>query len=327
MIEKIDAVITWVNGDDPVHMAKRAKYGNRKLFAAEDIAGKSRYSSVGEIYWCVASINRFAPFINKIYIVTDQQDPNLRPFLELNFPNGYIPFQIIDHKEIFEGYHQYLPTFNSVTIETMTWRIPGLSNHFIEFNDDMLLWGPTTPEDFFTKEGKPICYATKAVTVLSEFTRKLKAKKNNIPQVTFKGLMINAVKLAGGSFIYYRLDHAPRGLLRDFYKEYYTKNPQNIERNIQYKFRDIAQYTPQELQYLTLIKQGKAKYLNTRNYLFVLKPKKQGKYISDKINKLKNGNYMFCCFNALDMACTEDLKLITDTIENKLQIKSINDER
>ena len=72
---KIDAVITWVDGEDPVHEAKRRKYGHPSLFKVNDIAGSTRYTSVGEIFWCVASLNRFAPWINRIFIVTDAQDP------------------------------------------------------------------------------------------------------------------------------------------------------------------------------------------------------------------------------------------------------------
>ena len=74
---KIDAVITWVDGDDPRHREKRSRYGHEKIFEAQDVAGDTRYSSLGEIFWCVASINRFAPWIDRIYIVTDGQDPKI----------------------------------------------------------------------------------------------------------------------------------------------------------------------------------------------------------------------------------------------------------
>ena len=35
----IDAVITWVDGEDPRHMAKRLKYGNDDILHADDVAG------------------------------------------------------------------------------------------------------------------------------------------------------------------------------------------------------------------------------------------------------------------------------------------------
>ena len=50
----IDAVITWVDGNDPRHMAKRLKYGNDDILHADDVAGSTRYASVGEILSCNA---------------------------------------------------------------------------------------------------------------------------------------------------------------------------------------------------------------------------------------------------------------------------------
>ena len=107
MSEKIDAVITWVDGDDPRHRAKRQQFGTQRQFSEENVAGDTRFKSLGEIFYCVASINRFAPWINKIYIVTDEQNPNLEPFLEHHFPEGYIPMEIVDHKVIFRGYYVF----------------------------------------------------------------------------------------------------------------------------------------------------------------------------------------------------------------------------
>lgn len=74
---KIDAVITWVDGDDPAHKAKRMKYASSEVLGAADKAADTRFSDLGEIFWCVASLNRFAPWLNRIYIVTDAQDPGL----------------------------------------------------------------------------------------------------------------------------------------------------------------------------------------------------------------------------------------------------------
>jgi hypothetical protein len=43
----IDAVITWVDGDDPRHRAKRAQHGGQELRENEDIAGSTRFSNLG----------------------------------------------------------------------------------------------------------------------------------------------------------------------------------------------------------------------------------------------------------------------------------------
>ena len=36
----------------------------------------------------------------------------------------------------------------------MLWRIEGLADRFVYFNDDMMLVGPVEPTDFFSNEGK-----------------------------------------------------------------------------------------------------------------------------------------------------------------------------
>lgn len=59
------------------------------------------------------SLKKFAPWIRNIFIITDDQVPNLN-----NFDN----IVIIDHKEIINK--EYLPTFNSHVIEAHLHKIP-----------------------------------------------------------------------------------------------------------------------------------------------------------------------------------------------------------
>ena len=52
---------------------------------------------------------------------------------------------VVDHREVFAGYEQFLPTFSSRAIESMLWRIPDLSERFLYLNDDFMLLRPVTP--------------------------------------------------------------------------------------------------------------------------------------------------------------------------------------
>lgn len=56
------------------------------------------------------------------------------------------------HDEIFPDPAD-LPTFNSHAIEACLHRIPGLSDHYLYFNDDIFLARPLRPEHFFTAGG------------------------------------------------------------------------------------------------------------------------------------------------------------------------------
>lgn len=321
MNQPIDVVITWVDGQDQKLAEKRRKYALSDELEHDDIGGATRYASIGEIKWCIASINRFAPWVHRIYVVTDGQDPNVVPFLEANFPDGYIPVEIVDHKQIFQGYEQFLPTFNSLSLETMLWRIPGLSRHFIEMNDDLMFGAPVSPEDFFVQEGVPVCYATKANLPLILLTRIIKRHKDGKPRMTFKGNMIAAALIAGNRWSFLMICHTVKPLVRDTFEECLGKHTELIERNIRHRFRHIEQFNAEELHYLYLANRKRLYVKSPKNVLFYLQPKNKKNYISHKLARLKNGTYKFCCFNNLNQATEQDLNDIKAWIARTLNIR------
>lgn len=315
---KIDAVITWVDGDDPSHKTKRARYGSSEMFKADDVAGSTRFSSLGEIFWCVASLHRFAPWLNRIYIVTDEQDPGLEPFLNENFPDDRIPVEVVDHKTIFRGYEEYLPTFNSVSIETMTWRIPGLSEHYLELNDDMMLACPSLPSDFFAEDGRPVCYAVKYSRLWTSLTRRLKPKRNGKRKVTFKGLMMNAADLVCRHRYFLKIDHTPRALLKSFYEQWFSSHPDTLVRNIRCRFREADQFNPQVLQAQYLHLNGLNKVEPVKGNLFFFQSKSDGAYFEKKMRKLENSAVKFVCLNSLDQASHQERKCLESWIGKTL---------
>lgn len=148
--DAIDAVILWVDGSDKKLADKRDRYlALENKTASHPGSLPLRFASSDEISYCIRSVLTFAGFIRNIYVVTDEQDPNLREMIETRFPEKAGSLKIIDHKEIFRGYEQYLPTFNSSSIHTMIWRIEGLSDRFVYFNDDVILIREHREEDWF----------------------------------------------------------------------------------------------------------------------------------------------------------------------------------
>lgn len=142
----IDLVYLWVNGNDPVWQAKRnACIGIPKEKSGINCEG--RYADHDELKYSLRSIEKYAPWIRKIFIVTDDQIPN---WLKKDHPK----IVIIDHTEILP--QESLPCFNSALIEHFLYKIPGLSEHFLYSNDDTYLNKPVTPSTFFAKDGLPI---------------------------------------------------------------------------------------------------------------------------------------------------------------------------
>lgn len=142
----IDLVYLWVNGNDPQWLAKRnACIGKTEEKSAVNCDG--RYADNDELKYSLRSIEKYAPWIRRIFIVTDNQVP-----VWLDTSNARV--RIVDHKEIMPDV--CLPCFNSAVIEHFLYKIPGLAEHFIYANDDMFINKHVTPETFFGKDGLPI---------------------------------------------------------------------------------------------------------------------------------------------------------------------------
>ncbi len=142
--ELIDVVYTWVDGSDPLWQASLNEYAKKDNASTLAIA-KKRFKNRDELLYSLRSIYAFAPWVNHIYIVTCGQTP------EWLMPHPKIT--IVSHDEIFKNPND-LPTFNSMAIECNLHRIQGLQEHYLYFNDDVFLGAPTTPDTFFTKDGK-----------------------------------------------------------------------------------------------------------------------------------------------------------------------------
>jgi len=138
----IDAVITWVNGNDEAWLQKKSEFpgfSQWELYHSDTEINDPRFRDFGLLKYTIDSILKYAPWIRNVFVVTMQQ--------KLNFEYSDPRVKVVYHEEFIPA--QYLPTFNSNTIELNLHRIPGLSEHFILFNDDMLLNSPVIPEDFF----------------------------------------------------------------------------------------------------------------------------------------------------------------------------------
>ncbi len=140
-MEKIDFVVTWVDGSDEAWLNEKNKY---KASKNQD-SSKTRYRDYEIIKYFFRSIEKYAPWVNKIYFITWGHVPKW-----LNIENPKLV--IVNHKDYIP--EEYLPTFNSCAIELNLHRIPSLSEYFVYFNDDIILNDYTKAEDFF-KNGLP----------------------------------------------------------------------------------------------------------------------------------------------------------------------------
>ena len=141
----VDAVYLWVDGHEPAWQERRElRARSMSQTPAGDALSPVRFEQSDELRYSLRSLVRYAPWIRRIFIVTDQQ----RPAWLLEDPGT---LDLVDHRDILPLDH--LPTFNSHAITAAVHRIDDLADRFLLFNDDMLLGRPVDPEDFFFANG------------------------------------------------------------------------------------------------------------------------------------------------------------------------------
>lgn len=147
----VDVVYTWVDGSDPAWQvgyeeARREHAATRRHDLA---ANRSRYRDHDELRFSLRSLELYAPWVRRVFLVTCGQVPRwLEPAHER--------LTLVRHDDILDP--ECLPTFSSHAIETALHRIDGLSEQYLYLNDDVFFGRPVLPELFFLHDGTPRCF-------------------------------------------------------------------------------------------------------------------------------------------------------------------------
>jgi len=144
----IDFVITWVDDSDDVWRAQRESHRVTVDVDPEAVA-PIRARDWGLLRYWFRAVAAYAPWVNHVYLVTENPVPDW-----MNEDSDRLT--VVTHADFIPA--EYLPTFNSRAIELNLHRIPGLSEHFVYFNDDMYLNAPISPDHFFA-DGLPRAFA------------------------------------------------------------------------------------------------------------------------------------------------------------------------
>jgi len=302
----IDAVLAWVDGSDPKHFEKKnisLKKLNKKYSENYDA---SRYSSNYEINYAVLSILKFAPFVRNIFIVTDGQNPPISEDVKRYDPKALHKIIIVDHREIFKGFEQYLPSFNSRSIATAIYRIPELAERFIYFNDDFFLIKPCVLSDFFNDQ-RPILRGNWEIS--SEYRYWWYLIKNSFysffnfkreARASFHLSQWFAAKQAGFRFRFWTNYHTPHPINKLLVENYFQANPEVFINNIKHQFRSVEQFSAISL-FNHLEKSNGNPNEGTDKEVY-LKKRKKTNYIKDKITYLESNSCKekFLCIQNFD---------------------------
>ncbi|MGB0836801.1 MAG: Stealth CR1 domain-containing protein [Flavobacteriaceae bacterium] len=300
----VDAVITWVDGDDRKHKLKRAKYLNTHIKKSEN-ESSTRFATNYEINYCVLSILKYASWVKNIYIVTDNQTPPIFEDVSKFYPHRINDIIIIDHTQIFPKEIDILPNFNSTSIESCLWRIPGLSDRFIYFNDDFLLIQPTQINDFFIGP-RPILrgsmtlppYPKLAFLKLKKFYWSIfKINKKN--RYSFEVGQYRAAKLVNSDLKFWKHDHTPYPLNKNVLKKFYLEHKESFLQNINFRFRNNSQFIINSLANNIEVKQYENHNFSKTELVYIKTISNKTK-LYKKISMLKNPLYKFACIQSLD---------------------------
>lgn len=324
LTKPIDAVITWVDGADPAQKQKLETYLAAIGGARPPSADPTRFNDAGEIEYCVVSLLRFAPWIRHIYIVTDSQRPTL-----LQKITG-TPYEdrvkIVDHSDIFYGFEAYLPTFNSSSILSVLWRIPGLSDQFLFLNDDFFVTAPVEPEDFF-RDGKVVLRGSwhnlAENSWLKRFGRAVRARKaaasKKPKRVGFLAGQELSAKLVGFTQKYFRLPHNPHAWLRSTQAEYFAKHPEVLHNNVKFRLRSAEQFIGEALAAHLELAAGNA-IIDNRFKTVQIKPASQ--FVSELKLRLwladVNRNYKFMCVQSLERGSLEKQEIVIRWLDRRI---------
>lgn len=135
----MDIVITYVNGLDAVWQKDYEQYTNQPAL-------EKRFRDWGTLRYLFRGVAANMPFIRKIHLVVSHES-QIPQWINRD------EVHIVLHSDIIP--QEYLPTFNSTTIEMFLHRITGLDEEYLYFNDDIFPLQECQPEDFF-RNGKGV---------------------------------------------------------------------------------------------------------------------------------------------------------------------------
>lgn len=201
----MDAVITYVNGVDPVWQQQYAEATHRPVLA-------KRYRDWGLLPYLLRGIELYMPFVERVFLVVsgESQVPAWADTDRL---------KIVYHRDIIP--ESFLPTFNSTTIELFLHRIPALSEEFVYFNDDFFPVAPLQTTDFFVG-GNIVMHFSKHWLALDMYKKQTRCSDRWARVAA--GVPIDS--------LFIRPQHTCTPMLRSCNEEVYGKVGESLERGI-----------------------------------------------------------------------------------------------
>lgn len=251
----VDVVVLWVDVTDKEWQRRRAAASGQE---PSGYVGATNEWDM--LRYLLRGIDRHCPWVRRVHLVTPGHTP---AWLD---PEAGVA--VVDQDSILPAGHP--PSFNSMAIEANLDRIPGLADHFLYFNDDMLVVKPTRRADVFPR-GRPAGFAIQnagtgsgawshwvlnAVGIIDRAFDKRTVMRRR-PWQWFsprygRYLLRNIALLPWKSFTGFFEPHLPMALERRTFAEVRTAAPREMERTTDATFRSLDCVIPFVYRYWQL---------------------------------------------------------------------------
>ena len=301
MEQPIDLIVTWVDMNDPDWKKEFAAFSGKLDIEANGVSD-ARFRDYGFLKYWFRGVEKFAPWIRMIHFVTSGQKPE---WLDTSNPK----LHLVDHQDFIPA--EFLPTYNSTVIERYMYRIPGLSDKFIYFNDDFYIIRPITPERFF-RNGLPCDIA--AFQYNPAWSQWYKKLKNNIRLINrhfdkrevmkrhhdkwFNDIYgskarWNYLLKPYPKFITLRVHHNAQPYLKGTFVEVWDAAGEELKATSSFRFRDSADYSPELFRTWQICKgnfEPYNTYSDTKMFPLMVRPKQA-------VKAIYNQEYSLICLN------------------------------
>ena len=253
----IDFVISWVDGNDPAWQEKKARYQDPDA----DLRPQ-RYRDWELLRYWFRGVERFATYVRRVHFVTEGHLPS---WLNTAHPK----LHVARHEDFMPA--EALPTFSSRAIEANLHRIPGLSERFVYFNDDMFLIRETKESDFFM-DGLPrdmlalqpvvanpknpvmsYAYLNTALAVSRHFVKRETMRKFPgkyfHPGYPLKYFVYNLLETLFPLYTGFYTVHGPSPFLKETFERVWEQEEALMRQTTLHRFRngaDVSQYLVRE---------------------------------------------------------------------------------
>jgi hypothetical protein len=297
----IDFAVTWVDMGDPKWKEELARYAGG-IDNSKNETSEARFRDCGFLKYWFRGVEKFAPWARKIHFITCGQKPDW-----LNVSNPKLC--LVNHEDYIPK--QFLPCFNSSSIEMHLHKIPSLSEHFVHFNDDFFIINEVGQDRFF-RNGYPCDIA--AFRYNSGMSQWAKRIKNNLKIINRhfnkKEVMSryrdkwfnktygmkarwNYLLKPYGKFVTLRTPHNAQPYLKSTFEEVWAAAEEELMETSSHRFRSTSDLTPELFRTWQICKgnfEPYNTYNDTKMFPLIIKSKQA-------VAAIRNRSYKLVCLN------------------------------